>query len=868
MKVSISRSIIEKYPNISELMIFVRDINVSTSKSQDILKNLRKAEEKVREKYTKESFINSDLYKRWVDFYRSVLADVDDKKGDLKSIMPAHISLIMRVLEGKELPNINPLVNFYNTISIEYEIPIGVEDLDNYYDNAELTLSDGGEEFWAIGDKKAQIVNKNEIVWRDGVGVTCRMWNWRQSDRTKVTNKSRNVIFYIDEIGSSNDVLSQYQQLQSVIANLINKYFEIGVESYILNSGEPECEINYKVKSKDDYKKHVAEDKSLYVIGEKGTKGIRGRKPVNLNLKYKEEFLTNLEKQLAENLHLEENLFNLAYPPNKDFGDISSTAPFALAKINKCSPKEAGEKLINEIKESDLKGLFDEITLASNNFINFKLNQKYLIKSFLDYYKMGGKYGKIDIANNEKFLIESPSWNPNKTPHVGHALNLFIGKALIRLFEQVGYEVENDNIANDKGLPVMQALWAYMKYGEGKTPNETNEKSDHYVHRFYKTGKKEYEESENVKDEVKELLREWESGEPEIVTIWKKLVDWAINGQIETIENLGEEMGYIWYESDVYKGGKDIVLSYLGKSKYIEKLSDGAVIGRIEQEYGLPDTILIKSDGTGLYHTQDIYLTIKKKEKFNADRFVWVVGEEQIAHFQRLFAIFDALKISSIDNVYHYPYSHVVDKEGKKLSSRDGDDLSVDELLDMMQKKSREYLNTSKSKYSEGEIENISKQVAIGALKYSFLSKDPFKKLKFDLEEALSYQGKSGPYIMYTYTRANGILEKIQEEINIDFEASIEDLEKINLPGEVKTLILEIIKYSGVIVASANNYNPAGIADYLYDLAKVFSNFYESVKVTEMTGENLSITLKALNLFKHTIKSGLKILGINVLEKM
>jgi arginyl-tRNA synthetase len=324
-----------------------------------------------------------------------------------------------------------------------------------------------------------------------------------------------------------------------------------------------------------------------------------------------------------------------------------------------------------------------------------------------------------------------------------------------------------------------------------------------------------------------------------------------------TMERIGEEMGHMWFESQIYEKGKEIILSKIDGEKIVRN-DDGAVIGKIEQEYGVPDVVLIKSDGTALYHTQDLYLTLLKIEKFNPWKAIWIVGNEQITHFQRLFSLIDSINLMPIDNLYHLAYGFVFDKDGKKMSSRTGDALSADELIDIVKEK---VMLVMKDRKMDLDLDDISESIAIGALKYAFLSSDPFKDMRFDIESSTSFNGKSGPYIMYSYARAKNILKKITNTQNI----SIEGYEMTDL---AKELSMKCLEYSDVIVEAANNYSPSLVAEYLFELAKLFNQYYEVENVLGSKGSELKFKEMLVILVSEILKDGLSLLKISSVDVM
>ena len=871
MKVSISKSVLQKFPNIVEGIVVAHGVNVETSHSRSINELLRKSEKDLISKYKGKGIEDVASIKVWDEIYKSVGEDSEMSKKDKQKMLPSHKNLALRVLGGDKIPNVNPLVNYYNALSLKYLLPFGAEDLSGYFGDLQLDVADGSELFLEINGKKVGRASKGEIVWKDSHSVSCRMWAWRQSERTKITRTTVDLIVIIDYVDDGGEINMLGQQSVDEVANGLESLFGGKVERYILDQRCPVVEFPFKSRSMSELTSTVEQNLASLVVSKvQGTKGIRKRKPESLRFEATDSLLRDLDLALRPYLPKDIGDIGLAYSQDGFLGDVSSSVAFRYSKILKDSPRNTAEMIVKNMvdqreKEDFEKAPFSIVTAAENGFINIRISPEFISKKLETVLENLDIFGRSNVGGGKLMLVESPCWNPNKTPHVGHLLNILLGKALIRLFQHVGLEAENDDIINDKGLPVMQTLWAYQKFADGATPESTGDKPDHFVYRYYVLGKNKYNEDPEVQKAVRDFLVRWEKGDKEIRMLWERLVNWSYTGQRQTIKRIWEEPGYAWYESDVYKGGKEIITEHLGEG-VLEKLDDGAVIARIEQEYGLPDTIVLKSDGTGLYHTQDMGLLVRKKEKFDPWKIIYVVGEEQVAHFQRLFAILDALNIMPMDDLYHFAYSVVVGKDGKKLSSRDGLDLSADDLMDQMKDEAATVLRSRSSDIPDKVLDEISDAVAIGALKYSLLSRDPFKQMKFDVEESLSFTGKSGPYIMYAYTRAKNIQKKVGQ-VGEERVVTPDVFEKV-YTDDVRNLVIRLLKYPEVIIQSSNNYSPGILAEYLFDLAKSFNNFYESVRVVDATPEDQRILLDVVKLSMHVLKDGLQILGIKTLDEM
>ncbi|MBN1618294.1 arginine--tRNA ligase [Candidatus Dojkabacteria bacterium] len=877
MEFKLSPDIIKRFPDLCEYIVIARGLNNEIPGKW--------INDRIDKTYSNLKNDNNDILKEsrfsvWSDVISKLAQNAGLKSDKFKS---SHIALIKRIIKGQRLPNINPVVNLYNWYSLKYGLPFGGEDLAQVYGDLELRFSDGNDKYVGIASSKIEIPSKGEIVWVDKHSVTCRMWNWRQSDRTKITKKTKDAYFIIETF-SSIDGVNVEKVVKDFSSDLESK-FGATVEISVLNKDNLSIEIDYETKDVNDIdieenlKKTLSDKENINPVGAKHD--FLKRKVQSMGLIDETQFQSRIHNLIMSRINefLIKNQvegvanISLATSQNPQFGDFSCNVAMLLAGDLKKAPREIASDIVEFIDgEKELINTFASISVAPNGFINFSLNNEFIIKELNDALEKGEKYGDSSVGKDKNMLVESPSINPNAPAHVGHLLNLFIGRALTRLFSKTGFNVDVDNLINDRGIKICQAMWAIKNFSKGKTPEDEGLKSDHFVGKYYRIGIKHYKSEEKDKKEMDQMLIDWESGVPEVMELWKKVIKWAFDGHVSTLSRLDEERGHLWLESDVYKKGKDIILNHLGNG-VIEKLPDGAVIGRLKEKYGVDDVILLRSDGTSLYHTQDIFLTLQKIDKFNPWKAIWVVGNEQISHFHKLFALLDSLKILSVDRVYHFAYGMVVGKDGKKVSSRSGD-TTADSFLDMMHAAALEVMKKRKSniKLSAEQEESIAEDVGIGALRYQFLSKDPYKNIVFDKDEALSFTGKSGPYVMYSYSRARNVLRNVLEsgfnEKNINNVARLSSDVSSSISQIDRDLIISLLKYPKIVLEAANNYAPNILAEYLFEISSKFNNFYEHESLGEAMGSEKSLRIAISELVTRVIKRGLTVLGIKVLERM
>ncbi len=600
-------------------------------------------------------------------------------------------------------------------------------------------------------------------------------------------------------------------------------------------------------------------------------KSFMKRRAVSLGLVDETQFLQKLRLQVNEILKNsgfeEDSLLDVSLDPK--FGEFYSSLALRLAGKLKKAPQSIAQEIVETLKkDTELNSVFSEITVAPNGFINFRLTPSYILIEVAKALEAGEGFGCSKVGDERTILVESPSINPNAQAHVGHLMNLFLGRALARIFEKVGFNSEADNLINNRGIKICMAMWGVKNLAKGATPESTDLKSDHFVGKYYVDAKALYHSDEKVKAEIDQMLKDWEAGKPEVMKLWEQVIDWAFTGHKQTLARLGEEIGHMWLESDIYLGGKDIIMKHLGKG-VVEQLPDGAIIGRLKDKYGIPDVVLIRSNGTSLYHTQDIYLAVLKVQKFKPWKVIWVVGNEHIVHFQKLFALLEELDILSAKDLYHMAYGVVMNKEHERIGKQH-ELATADGLMDFMHKKALEVMGSRKVDIPLADRDAVAEKVGLGALRFIFLDRDPYKDWVFDPDAALSFTGKSGPYVMYAYTRGKSVLEKLG--INaVDYKALADMAVKSSSESVTeldKQLFLKLLLYPTVILEAANNYAPNELAEYLYQVASLFNNFYEKETISGAEGDVQFVRAALTDLTTRVLQNGLGVLGIEAVEKM
>jgi arginyl-tRNA synthetase len=557
----------------------------------------------------------------------------------------------------------------------------------------------------------------------------------------------------------------------------------------------------------------------------------------------------------------------------KEFeGDIT-VVTFPLTRLSKKSPEqtgtEIGQFLVDNIEQVSR---FNVI----KGFLNVSLSDAYLNKLYKEQISQEG-FAAFP-PNGKKVMVEYSSPNTNKPLHLGHVRNNLLGYSVAEILSANGYDVIKANLVNDRGIHICKSMLAWKKFGQGETPESTGLKGDHLVGKYYVIFDKEYkkqieelkaagqEEEEAKKNaplikEAQQMLQQWEAGNEEVIQLWKTMNTWVYAGFDETYKKLGVDFKKYYYESDTYLLGKDIIDEGLAKGVFFQKQDNSVWIDLTAE--GLDEKLVLRGDGTSVYITQDLGTAQLKYNDFGMDESLYVVGNEQDYHFKVLFLILEKLGKSWAKGLYHLSYG-MVDLPSGKMKSREGTVVDADDLIDEM-------VSTAQSRteelgkvegFSENEKRELYRMIGMGALKYFLLKVEPKKRLLFDPNESIDFQGHTGPFIQYTHARIRSIISKVGTE---KFE--FDNLETFT-PTE-RELILSLNRYPDVIAAAAKDFSPAQIANYVYELAKLYNKFYHEETILKLDDEELKKFRLSLSVTTGSvIKRGMQLLGIEVPERM
>jgi arginyl-tRNA synthetase len=561
-------------------------------------------------------------------------------------------------------------------------------------------------------------------------------------------------------------------------------------------------------------------------------------------------------------------------PTRTDFEGDLTIVVFPLLKLLKTSPIELANSLGNYIVEKEKS--FTSFNVVSG-FLNIVVSDNYYLNHF-NAIKSEDDFGYIKSTSNDCTMVEYSSPNTNKPLHLGHIRNNLLGYSVAQILKASGRNVLKTQIINDRGIHICKSMLAWVKFGAGETPDSTSIKGDKLVGKYYVLFDKEYKNQiksliengsseEDAKKnapiliEAQKMLLLWESGDKETVKLWETMNGWVYKGFEETYKNLGVDFDNYYYESNTYLLGKEFIKEGISKNVFYKK-EDGSVWCDLTNE-GLDEKIVLRSDGTAVYMTQDIGTAIQRVKDFpNINSMIYTVGNEQDYHFKVLFLILKKLGFKWSENLHHLSYG-MVDLPSGKMKSREGTVVDADDLLIEMTNTAQE-ISSELGKLDDlddNEKNNVYQTIGQGALKYFILKVDPKKRILFDPKESVDFQGNTGPFIQYSYVRIQAILRKVDSVSNEIYNGSLDPKEK--------ELIKQLLNFPLAIQNAASTQSPALVANYLYDLVKVFNSFYQSLPILKTSFEDRKIfRLQLSKSVSYTIKNALDLMGIGVVQRM
>lgn len=627
----------------------------------------------------------------------------------------------------------------------------------------------------------------------------------------------------------------------------------------------------------------------------------------------------NLEQALIQ--HIAEAIETLYGQPaqsvklehtNPDFAGDYTFVVFPLLRISRSTPEATAEAIGNHLKQH--AAIVSDFNVVKG-FLNLVLKTD-IYADFLKSQWNNPQFGQTNLGSGKKVMVEYSSPNTNKPLHLGHVRNNLLGMSVANLYKAAGYEVVMANLVNDRGIHICKSMLAWQKFGNGETPESTGMKGDHLVGKYYVvfenalreetlptielaiSGKwtpesdiaqtkytaiygqlqqaTEEKQIAKLKDDIKELvrnqsslmretqqmLRDWEAGISEVINLWQTMNGWVYSGFEKTYARLGVAFDQYYYESNTYKLGKDVVEEGLQKGVFYRK-DDGSVWIDLRED-GLDEKLVLRGDGTSVYITQDIGTADLKYQEHHVDQSIYVVGNEQDYHFKVLFLIMKKLGRPFANGMHHLSYG-MVDLPSGKMKSREGTVVDADDLVqEMVDEAKAKTIELGKTEgLTETQLNQLYESLGLSALKFFILKVDPRKRMLFNPQESIDFQGDTGPFVQYTYARIQSILRSAE---GLDWQST--DINTHLLPIEVET-IQTLYRYPDEVNKACSDSSPAVIAQYCIDLARTFNRFYNECHIMRETDPIVKNTrLKLAHFTAHTLKHGLNLLGIQVVERM
>lgn len=588
--------------------------------------------------------------------------------------------------------------------------------------------------------------------------------------------------------------------------------------------------------------------------------------------------IENALKLALKSLYSFEEQTVVLQPTRKEFRGTYTFVTFPYLKMSKKSPEQTGEEIGKYLKEnSNIISGFNVV----KGFLNLEVTNAAWLETFNELYSTPN-FG-FSEPNGSEFMVEYSSPNTNKPLHLGHLRNNFLGNSVARVLEANGTKVHKVQIINDRGIHICKSMLAWQKFGNGETPESSGMKGDKLVGKYYVLFDQEYkkqieelaaggmdkEEAEKkapIMLEAQEMLRKWEHKDPEVYSLWQTMNGWVYGGFDTTYTTMGVDFDKLYYESDTYLLGKDEVLKGVEAGIFYKK-EDGSVWVDLTED-GLDHKLLLRADGTSVYMTQDIGTAIQRfKDYPNITGQVYTVGNEQDYHFKVLFLILQKLGFTWAKNCYHLSYG-MVDLPSGKMKSREGTVVDADDLMQDMFDTARAHTEElgKIEGFTEEEASQLYKTLGLGALKYFLMKVDPKKRMMFNPEESIQFQGNTGPFIQYTHARISSILRKAAAE---HMDTSSQITLSFDLADVEREIIYMLTEFEVKVKEAAKEYSPAVIAQYVYDLAKEYNRFYAELSIfNEENTELMRFRVMFSKVVADVLKRGMGLLGVTVPNRM
>lgn len=885
MKIKIDSKITKEFPKLLVGVVVAKNIDnrFKVSVTEQLLNGICA---QIRKKLTPEDLEDMEVIQSWRKAFKSFGAN---EKKYFSSIE----ALLKRVTRGDEIPSINKLVDVYNYLSLKYKLPIGGEDLDQVCGDVVLEYAEGNEPFVKLGSKKVEYVPSGEIVYKDDAGVTCRKWNYRECDRTKFTEKTKNACVLMEDLGvlgheemkklllEAANFIKRYcgGEIETHILSIENPYIETGIEGQKNISDDPEEQLEKIVQAQKAAEKEKAKeaDEESEKSNEKTTESEtdddkteekkvetpKKKAPITTATTWDYLIGKSMEKALNALYPEEELEVKIDYPRDKSHGDYSCNAAMILAKKIGMNPREVAEKIKNELGK--VSGV-EKVEIAGPGFLNFFLSNTSLGNEVNKIIGKKSDYGLSDAGRGKTVIVEYSSPNIAKPLAAHHLPTTVIGQVIKNLYEAVGFNAISMNHIGDWGTQFGKLISAYKKWGD---KNEIESKGIQGLLDLYVTFHNEVKKEKEGKDEGYESeleasgraeFKKLEDGDIENRKIWNWFIDITMKEVIPVYNRLGVRFDEVIGES-FYEDKMGAVLRKGTEEEIFTEGERGALVVEFEEEH-MPTCVVQKSDGATLYLTRDLATVNYRVERWHPEKIVYVVDVAQSLHFKQVFDVSTRLGYTKDTELVHVDFGRMSLPDGK-MSTREGNVIFMSEVLNEAVERAEKVLMEKSPDLSRDEVKKIAEKVGIGAVKYNILSQNRNTNITFVWNKMLSFEGNSAPYLQYTTARAHSILAKkddpvkLQEGLHNEPENSDEIELKRMLP-----------KFGEVIRDAAINYKPNVLCNYLFELAKQFNAFYNNSRVLGMGAQTQERRIELVRAALQVLENGMKILSIEPLERM
>lgn len=882
MFLKVDTKIFQEFPDLTLGVVIAKGID-NKMKHTIITQLINGACAQQKAKFNKDNISENPTIKAWRDAYRKFGADPTKYPCSIEA-------LLKRIVSGKDIPYINTLVNIYNYFSIKNIVPIGGEDLDQLCGDIKLTFANGSEAFRAIGSEVIEQPDQGEVIYKDSGGVTCRKWNYRECDRTKFATVTKNAVIIMEDLGIFGQ--EKMKKLVNELGQLVKKYCGGEIEEHILTREKSEVDLGIAGKTgvnDAEYQGTVIVKKGHQFLP-KAKKHEKVKLEGETLIKIK---LENLVVDAVKKAYPQKSIYetSIEYPKDESHGDYSCNIAMEISKEVSENPVEVAKAIISKIKKPQY---LDKIEIAGPGFMNFYLDHDWLSKELEKIIKQGAKYGCMTIGKGRTIVIDFSQPNIAKPLGVHHLLSTIIGQSIYNIYTFLGFKCIGVNHIGDWGTQFGKLIYAYKNWGENEIieKDPINELLKLYV-RFHEEAEKDV----SLEDKAREEFKKLEDGDSQNMKLW----EWFRKISLEEVQKTYDFLGGIHFDytqgEAFYNDKMDSVLADGKKKKVFVQGENGSWIVKFKDDK-YPPYLVQKSDGATLYSTRDLTAIKYRQDTWHPEKILYVVDAAQSLHFQQLFETMDMLGTREAELI-HVVFGRMQFKD-KKMSTRKGNILLLDEVLREASKKARGIVDEKSSDLDENEKEQAANKIGVGAVKYSILSQNRVTNITFDWDKILSLDGNSAPYIQYTYARGRSILRKKNDSVKEQkitntkskkkkddeqvtlFEAiestgndtaSVSNTEGMTEPLDAKEketrLMRELAKFSEFVALAAAEYKPNILTSYLYNLSQKFNTFYNSVPVLAAdSSAKREMRLQLVNAVTNVLRSGLSLLGIEVMEKM